>query len=192
MAEEEKIRKIADLRELLEERAKNMETELEGLRALLDFINTLLLEKSFKKVNEIAKPATREVPEAPPPAEPPTEEAKVVPLKTAAGELLANLYAEDGSMRIVPAEDKKFNVNTPPFSAFLVERVLVRMQDSDKEAVQRGEIMPDQAFSFNVEKDGDTIHSITIRNAAPTRERELRSAIRWTLEKMHEKVKGSA
>jgi len=189
--EEERIKKIAELRELLEERVKNLESELEGFRVLLDFINNLLLEKSFKRVEEIAKPP--EV--APPPPTPPlpAEHRKVIVilLKTGAGELLANLHIDDGSMRIVPESDKKFNVNTPPFTAFLVERILVKMQESDQEASRRGEMMPNEVLSFNIEKDGDIIREITIRNITTQREREVRSAVRWTFEKMYEKMKTS-
>ena len=189
--EEERIKKIAELREVLEERVKNLESELEGLRVLLDFINNLLLEKSFKRVEEIAKPP--EVAPSPPTPPLPAEQRKVtvVPLKTGAGELLANLNIDDGSMRIIPDPDKKFNVNTPPFTAFLVERILVKMQESDQEAARRGEIPSNQILTFNVEKDGDVIREISIRNIAIQRERELRSAIRWTFEKMFEKMKGS-
>ena len=56
MTEEEKIKKLAELWTLLEKRVKEMETELDGLRALLDFVNAALVEKSFKR-GEIAKPA---------------------------------------------------------------------------------------------------------------------------------------
>jgi len=189
--EEERIKKIAELRELLEERVKNLESELEGLRVLLDFINSLLLEKSFKRVEEIAKPP--EVAPSPPTPPFPAEHRKVmvIPLKTGTGELLANLHIDDGSMRIVPDPDKKFNVNTPPFTAFLVERILVKMQESDQEASRRGEMMPNEVLSFNIEKDGDIIREITIRNIIAQRERELRSAVRWTFEKMYEKMKTS-
>jgi len=53
--EEERIKKIAELREIMEERAKNLDAELEGLRSILDLISDLLLEKSFKRVEEIVK-----------------------------------------------------------------------------------------------------------------------------------------
>ncbi|OYT47076.1 hypothetical protein B6U79_04665 [Candidatus Bathyarchaeota archaeon ex4484_231] len=73
--EEEKIRKIAQLRETLEERVKTLETELDGLRALLDFINDLLIEKSFKRAEEIAKPSVP-APEVKPKPAPPREQAR--------------------------------------------------------------------------------------------------------------------
>ncbi|MCW4019742.1 MAG: hypothetical protein NWF14_00715 [Candidatus Bathyarchaeota archaeon] len=189
--EEEKIKKIAELREILEGRVKSLESEIEGMRTLLEFINNLLLEKSFKRAEEIAKPVPPKPAELPPQPAPPKKRVRTVPLKTGAGELLANLNIEDGYMRIVPAEDKTFNVNTPPFAAFLIERILVKMQERDQELVRQGKLKPDKAFSYEVQKDGEVLQEITIRNFAAQREREIRSATRWTLEKMHEKVQSS-
>ncbi|RJS76316.1 hypothetical protein CW712_02025 [Candidatus Bathyarchaeota archaeon] len=188
--EEEKIRKIAQLRETLEERVKTLETELDGLRALLDFINDLLIEKSFKRAEEIAKPSVP-APEVKPKPAPPREQARTVLLKTGSGEPLANLYIKDGQMRIVPMENKVFNVNTPPFTAFLVERIFAKMREKDQELVNQGKLVPEKAFSYKIRTDGKIIKEIIIRNFVPQREREIQSATRWTLEKMYEKTRGS-
>ena len=66
--EGDKIKKIAELRVLLEKRLKEMETELDGLRVLLDFVNEALVEKGFKRA-EILKPTPT-----------PTAEGEVLPL----------------------------------------------------------------------------------------------------------------
>jgi hypothetical protein len=189
--EEEKLKKIAALRELLEDRAKNLEAELEGLRILLDFINDLLLEKSFKRVEEIGRPA------APKPLEAITEQTiskesiKVIPLKTSSGILLANMFIEGNSIRIVTSTEEKFDINTPPFTAFFVEKILSKMREADQDLVKKGEVLPNGILNFNIEKEGDIIREIIIRNVNPQREREIRSAIRWTLEKMYEKMKST-
>ncbi len=188
MAEEgkkEKIKKIAELRTRLAKRIEDMETELEGLRFLLEVIDDTLIEKGFKRA-EIIKPAPTPLETVPPP--PAKEYERSIPLKTVAGDLLANLYVEKDSMRIVLAEDKSFDVNTPPFTSFLVERVLAKMQEKDREASSTGEITPDKILSYNIIRDGDIIREITIRNIRPNRSRELKSSIRWTLEKMYEKM----
>lgn len=184
--EGEKVKKIAEFRTLLEKRVQEMKTELEGMQALLEFVNATLLEKGFKKA-EIKKPvSTSIISEVPPPA---MEYEESIPLKTVAGDLLANLHVAKNSMQVVPAEDKEFNINTPPFMSFLVERVLAKMQEKDREAAGTGEIAPDRIISYNIARDGDTIREITIRNIESERLRELKSTIRWTLEKMYEKMK---
>ena len=184
--EEEKIKKMVEFRTLLEKRIQEVETELEGLQVLLEFINTALLEKGFRRA-EIVKPT----PPVPPPMEvapPVIEYERVIPLKTVTGDLLADLHVGEESMRVVLAKDKEFNVNTPPFMAFLVERVLAKMQEKDREAVSRGEITPDKILSYHITREGDIVREITIRNITPDRSRELKSTLRWTLEKMYEKA----
>jgi len=195
--EEEKIKKMAEFRTVLEKRIREIETELEGLRALLEFIDAALLEKGFKRA-EIVKPTPPPTGVAPPPpptlpeVAPPVVEYEIaVPLKTVTGELLANLYVGEDSLRVVLTEDKEFNINTPPFISFLVERVLAKMQEKDREAVRTGEITPDKILSYNIVREGDIVREVTIRNIAPDRSRELKSTIRWTLEKMYEKMKTS-
>jgi len=197
--EDARIRKMAELRTTLDKRVKELQTELEQLRALLDFVNSALLEKGFKKP-EITKPTapasvTEEMaPPSPPPpikaeAAPPfLEHAQAIPIKTATGELLANLYIDEDSMRLVLAQDKQFTVDIPPFMAFLVERVLAKMQEKDRESAGIGEITPDRILSYEIIKDGDVIREVNIKNIGPDRARELKSTIRWTLEKMYEKL----
>jgi len=185
MAEEEKVKKMAEFRGLLEKRIEGMETELEELRVLLGFIDEMLLEKGFKRA-KIVKPVPAPTETVPQP--PAIEYEKSIPIKTVTGDLLANLYMEEDSMRIVLAEGKSFDINTPPFTSFLVERVLAKMQEKDREAAGTGEITPDRILSYNIIREGDLIREVTIRNIRKERLGELKSSIRWTLEKMYEKT----
>ncbi len=196
------MKKLAEMRTLLEKRMKETETELDWLRNLLDLVNQSLLEKGFKRA-EIAKPTQtppeeKAIPPTTPPAEtetsPPTvsEDQQAIPIKTTTGEMLANLYVDDDSMRVVMAEDKRFTVDVPPFMAFLVERVLGKMQEKDREAAGTGEIAPDKILSYTIVRDGDILKEISIRNIGQDRARELKSTVRWTLEKMYEKLKSAA
>ena len=197
--EAEKIKKIAELRTLLEERVTNMKKELEQWEALLDFVNTTLLKEGFKKAEIVKRPpppmpipAEEVAPPEAPTAQPPVlEYEKAIPLKTVTGDLLANLYVSEDSLRVVLAEDKKFDINTPPFRTFLLERVLVKMQEKDREAAGAGEIPPDKILAYNIAREGDILSEITIRNIRPDRSRELKSTIKWTLEKMYEKMTAS-
>lgn len=183
--DKEKIKKIAELRSLLEKRVDDLETELEGLRILLGFIDDTLVDKGFKRA-EIVKPVSTPKKAVSPPQD--LEYERIIPLKTVTGDLLANLYVEEDSMRVVLAEDKNFDVNIPPFTSFLVESVLAKMQERDREVASTGEITPDKILAYNITRDENLIREITIRNVRSERSRELKSAIRWTLEKMYEKM----
>lgn len=180
----EKMRKLAEFKSLLEKKIAEAEAELDNLKLLLEFVNKTLLEKGFKRA-EIAKPKPTETPVVPPVMEYET----AVPLKTVTGDLLANLYVSPSSMRITIAEDKTFNIKVPPFQQFLIERVLNKMQEKDRETVSKGELAPENIFSYELILDGDIIREIVIRNVTSERQRELKSSIHWTLEKMYEKIK---
>ncbi len=185
--EKEKIKKIAKLRAILEKRVEEMEAELDEMKTLLSLIDTTLIKEGFKRA-EISKPV-----QAPQKQETPTPpispQKKGVPLKTVTGDLLAQLYTEKDSMQIVLAEDKNFDINTPPFTSFFVERVLAKMQEKDKEDAKEGKLAPENTLTFNMKQDGNIIREITINNLRRERSRELKSSIRWTLEKMYERMK---
>jgi ribosomal protein L11 len=183
----EKIKKIAKLRAILEKRVETMETELDGLKTLLSLIDTVLIKEGFKRA-EISKPVQTAPKQVTPPP-PVTPQRKGVPLKTVTGDLLAQFYSEKDSVQITLAEDKNFDINTPPFKSFFVERVLAKMQEKDKEDANKGKIDPEKILSYNIKQDGNTLKEITIRNLRRDRSRELKSSIRWTLEKMYEKMK---
>jgi len=197
MSEEaEKIKKIVAFKKKLEKKVEGLESELNEQRLMLEAVDSILLEKGFKRA-EIAKtPVTAEVSpvkeealvELPPQLS--SEFENVIPLKTVTGEPLATLYIEQDSLRIVLAEDKDFNINTPPFTQFLVERVLAKMQEEDSELARSGQLTADKIFSYNIVQEGDIIHEMVIKNFDANRLRELKSSIRWTLEKMYEKTKG--
>lgn len=197
----DRMRKMAELRTTLENRVKELQTELEQLRALLDFVNSALLEQGFKKPeikSTASAPVTQERAPPQPPRPPETEvapismeHAQAIPIKTATGELLANLYTNDDSMRVVLAREKQFTVDTPPFMVFLIERVLTKMQEKDRESASVGETPPEKILSYEIVKDGDIVRELVVKNVGEDRGRELKSTIRWTLEKMYEKIKST-
>jgi len=195
----ERIMKLIAFKKKLEARIVEVDSELKELQATLETVNSILLERGFKQVKifkepigaEAVAPREGEAAGAPEPSsfQPEAESESVVQLKTVTGELLANLYSTEDSLRVVPAEGKRFDVNTPPFTHFLVERVLLKMQERDSEFVRAGQRAPEKIFCYNIVRDGDLIREIVVKNADPDRLRELRSSVRWTLEKMYEKMK---
>jgi len=186
--EKEKIKKIAKLRVLLEKRVEDMETELDGLKTLLSLIDTTLLKEGFKRA-EISKPVQTPPKQETPQPSPIKPQKKGIPLKTVTGDLLAQLYIEKDFMQVTLAEDKNFDINTPPFKSFFVERVLAKIQEKDREDASKGKIDPEKTVSYDIKRDGNILKEITIRNLRPERSRELKSSIRWTLEKMYERMK---
>jgi hypothetical protein len=189
------MKALVAFRQKLEKRLEELDAETKDVAATLETVNSILLEKGFKRgdIGEVNQ-APKE-PEEPHVEEKPAgyqggEPDNVIPLKAVNDESLAIIYIEQGSIHVLPDESKSFSVNTPPFNHFLVERIFAKMQEKDNELVRMGELTPDKMFSYNIVREGDLIREIVIRNVDEERLRELKSSIRWTLEKMYDKMKG--
>jgi hypothetical protein len=193
----ERIRRFIEFRERLEKKIEGAKAELKELQDTLETVNSILLEKGFKRADTIKMspesqatvPAEETEVEHEAPQESCASTENVMPLKTASGELLAVLYLTENSLRALPAADKNFEVNTPPFSQFLVERVLTKMQERDNELIRAGRLQPDCALTYSIIREGDIIREIFVKNVDSERLKELRSSIRWTLEKMFGKTR---
>ena len=187
----EKIKALVTFKEKLEKRIEKLNSKVKELEATLEVVNSILLEKGFKRgdMKEVALPTQAAVTIEEKPLQRAVETEGVIPLKTMSDEPLAIIYVNKDSLHVLPDESKRFKVSTPPFSHFLVERVLAKMQEKDNELVRMGQLTPDRMFAYNIICEGDLLREIVIRNADEERLRELKSSIRWTLEKMYEKTK---
>lgn len=193
------IATLARFRDSLEKKIERLDSEIKDLKATLEALNLILLEKGFKNAalkekesankrelqrrEEVVDKKTRLT------FRPTIENENVVPLKTNNDEPLAIIYTTENSIHVLPDESKNFKVDTPPFNSFLVERVLVKMQEKDAELVRMGQLTPDKIFDYAIIREGELIREIVLQNVDDVRLRELKSSIRWTLEKMYEKTK---
>ncbi len=194
----EKMKNMLALKKRLEEQLEKLDAETKEIQATLDAVNTILLEKGFKRGDIKEVPAVASTPkevvlpkeiEIPKPTAQYTETESVIPLKTMADEPLAIMYFEKQTIHVLPDESKNFNVNTPPFGNFLVEKVFMKMQEKDRELVRLGQLPAEKMFSYNIVREQDLIREIIIKNVDDERLKELKSSIRWTFEKMYEKIK---
>ena len=177
--EEEQIKKMAELKTYIENRIKELETELTNSRHILEIIDEELAEKSFKRL-EMPKPTL---------AIKVKEPKTMIMLKASSGTPLVNMATDKSSISITPAEGMIFDINTPPFQAFLIKKILDPMQTLDREAVSSGEIESEEAFSYNlILRDNDLKELIVKNYGDEKRLKELQTSIRWTFEKMHEKI----
>lgn len=176
------IKNLMDLRNYLEKRMQELEDEVEKLKALFKIVDEVIVTKSFRRAEAI--------PRIQPKIDTPTVKSwEEVPLKIASGTLLAIMRVSDEEIRIIPTESLIFDVKTPPFQSFLINRVLEAMRESDRKASERGEMTPDEILSYEVVKEGEVIKEIRIKKyGSEKRLREITSTSRWTLEKMYEKI----
>jgi len=195
----ENLKVLVNLKKKTEKKIENLNTEIKEANKLLDTVNSILIEKGFKRGDskdlKIQKDETKPERQVPLTEEKQTksrflESESVIPLNTMEDIPLAIIYANKEALHVLPDERKKFNVNTPPFYPFLVERVLEKMREKDEELVRVGELAIEKMFNYDIISENDLIREIVIRNVNEDRLRELKSSIRWTLEKMYEKTKG--
>jgi hypothetical protein len=205
----EKMKSLMAFKKRMEEQLEKLTEETKEIQAALDTVNGILLEKGFKRgdikevpekpvLNEVVLPTQEPEPpmvvvqrSTPHTQSQPVERESVIPLKTMAEEPLALIYFDKQGMHVLPDESKNFSVNTPPFQNFLVEKVFFKMQEKDAELVRAKQIGADKAFSYNVVREGEHIREIVIHNVDEERLKELKSSIRWTFEKMFEKLKSA-
>jgi hypothetical protein len=194
----DKLKALVNFKKKLEKRIEELEAEAKETTATLEAVNSILLEKGFKrgdikevKLQEGEKPSEVEeaISEAAVATLSTTEPESVIPLKTMNDETLAIIYVDKEVIHILPDERKNFSVEMPPFQQFLVERILEKMEEKDNELMKKRKLAPDKMFAYNIVREGDLIREIVIRNVDEERLKELKSSIRWTFEKMYEKTK---
>jgi hypothetical protein len=192
MGEEDRVRRLAELKAYLEKRTHDLEQELLKLKSLEDIVDVVLAEKSFRRV-EVPK---SHVPSTTSQVTPlPVVEAvlfQTVPIKTTSGVELADMQVNQNEVKVIPKPDMKFDSNAPPLRAFLIGRVLEPMKLKDKSALEAGQITEDKVLSYRVEQEGNVLRQIVVTNYGDERRlQELRSAISWTLRRMYERITGT-
>jgi ribosomal protein L11 len=180
--DEDIMKNLMDLRSYLEKKIHALEDEAVKLKTLFQIVDEVIVTKSFRRAETI--------PRTQPKIEAPTMNSwEEVPLKIAAGTLLATMLVSESEIRIIPTDSIIFDLNTPPFQSFLIKRVFEAMRDSDRKASERGDMTPDQILSYDIVKEGTVLKEIKIKQyGSEKRLREITSTARWTLEKMYEKI----
>ena len=184
--DQQSTRKLAELKSFLEKKIKQNEDELTSLRSYLEVVDTLLADRSFRKIEipanqiEQIKIATAAMSQPSP---------NNIPVMTNDGIRIASMLVERKGLHVTPEPDMKLDANSPPLRSFLVGKVLESMQAKDKEAAASGAIQPEAILGYSVEQDGGVLKGIQIENYGDERRLlELKNAIRWTFRRMYEKV----
>jgi hypothetical protein len=178
---ERSTKKLAEMKAYLEKKVVEDEEEIRTLRSFLEVIDTLLTERSYRRV-EVPKTLETTKKQEPPPQS----------IRTISGVVLADMHVDGPNLRVVPGEGMKFDTNTPPFRPFLLGKVLEPMQKKDEEAVRKGGLSPDRVLSFDVDQQGNLLKQLHVKNYGDdTRLSEIKNAVRWTFRKMYEKTVGT-
>lgn len=185
-SDQQLTKKLAEMKSFLERKIKQQEEEVSSLRSFLEVVDSLLAERSFRRVElnpelEAPRPKTERVP--PPPDS--------IPIMTTDGVRIASMTVGPTSLQVIPELNVNLDSNSPPLRSFLVAKVLEPMLTKDKESATAGSLSPDNMVDYDVEQEGGRLKAIVIRNYGDDRRLlELKNAIRWTLRRMYEKTAG--
>ena len=175
------------MKSFLERRIKQQEEEVNNLRSFLEAVDSLLTERSFRRVEirPTVEAATAKTEPAPPPSD-------SIPIMTTDGVRIASMSVGPHSLEVIPESTVNLDSNSPPLRSFLVAKVLEPMLTKDKEAATAGSLLPDNMLTYDVEQEGGRLKAIVVRNYGDDRRLlELKNAIRWTLRRMYEKTPGA-
>lgn len=183
-SEQELTKKLAEMKSFLERRIKQQEEEVASLRSFVEVVDSLLAERSFRKV-EIS-PAAEQPAQAKAMPRVPSDS---IPIMTTDGVRIASMVSDQGELHVIPEPGLILDSDSPPLRAFLVGKVLDPMQAKDREAAAAGTLPPEKILSYNLEHQDRSLRAIHIQNYGDDRRLlELKNAIRWTLRRMYEKT----
>lgn len=182
---DEMVKMLAETKSYLESRLQELNREVEYIKTILRLIDEALSSRSFVSAAELRREAPQE--EAPRPAVEPGRKIMEMRLSTRSGDQIALMQVYERGVIVKPLI--KLHSTTPPFRAFLVNRILEGFRKKDRDLVAKGEISESEAFSYEVVEDEEReLKEIRIYNYRDRdRLTELRGALRWTFNKMSER-----
>ena len=179
---EDQIRDILELKEWLTDEVEKRKSEIEKLKNNLAILDSVLKQSSFSKASSLKPNQERPIID---------RENSVIPIKrTGDNVVIANAHVTSKEVMIIPSDDVKLDIEMQPFKSFFLGRIIGGMESRDNLDVQNGKIDPDSVINCTINKDGNTIREILIKNY---RERERVSEIintaAWSFSRMIENSK---
>ena len=189
--ENERVKRLAEAKSYIQKRIDELESEVELLKLILSVIDTALSRESFTKAAELPREALREAPQAPPAEADLGAQVSEAAVTSRDGRELARLVVYEKGLVIKPLMD--LPVDSPPLRSFFIAKVLEGYKRKDEELVKAGEIPEDEAFDYEVAEEGGLVKEIIVRNYRERRRLdEIRSALRWTLNRVLERMGGAS
>ncbi len=190
MGEKENTQHLLEVRSRLQERLEALKTEITDLEAAIEKIDEFIVKQGFRRLS-IDPPRETVISEG---VENSLEASSVdeqaqSSIKSKNGTTLGVVIVQENVLRFQPSREFNFEVEMPPFQSFFIDRVLENMRKMDQERAENSEIELDEILTYEVSEDRGLIKSIEISNFRDERRMsEIRSSLRWTLDKMYDKI----
>jgi hypothetical protein len=175
---EENLKNILELREWISEEIEKREKEIEKFQQNLRILDSLVKQSSFSKASSlVSNNTTASNPQA----------SSIIPIKTSDNKILANLHLSNDELVIIPQDDIILDAETHPFKSFFIGRIIGGMESQDRLDVQNGKITQNAVISCLVNKDGNKIKEILIKNyGQKERVTEIINTVTWSFSRMIE------
>jgi len=177
MSAEPEIRKLLEIRDELKAKVERLQVELDDMRKVMAEIDKAIVKQGFRQPT-------------PEPEQVKPQEGGGSSIQAKDGTVLGRLAIDADTIVFTPREELGFLTSIPPFQSFLVDRVLANMRSTDEDRATRGEIDSKDILSYDVQAEGETIRSLVVHNYGGERRlREIQSSLRWSFDKMYDKLR---
>ncbi len=176
---EDELRNILELREWISEEIEKREKEVEKLKQNLRILDSLVKQSSFSKASSFIS--------SPGKCQPLQQTAAIIPMKTSENQIIANAHVTPEELVIIPTKEITLDVDIQPFKSFFLGRIIGNMEAQDNSDVQSGKIPQNSVISCFVNKDGNKIREILIKNyRQKERVNEIINTATWSFSRMIE------
>jgi hypothetical protein len=181
--DEADLKRLAEMKAYLEKKISDSERETERLRSMVEIVDSLLADKSFRRVK------IPTLTQAEPAADVRRQPSEIWPIATPEGTHLADVQMSESEITLVPDPKIRYDVTSPPLRAFLIARVLDPMHAKDEEFARTGQVNPALVLVYELQEEEGILKALRVRNYRDQgRLTELRNAMRWTIRRMYEKT----
>lgn len=208
---EDEVKKAAEMREWLEEKIAEVESELVRLKDMQSMVDSILRRTSFVPATELryyssSPPSSKAEKSSSAPsssssvgsemqsqvakgaASQPSEDSARELRRPKDGKLIATAIVSPEKIVITPAGDVRVSQTIPPFQNFFVNRIIKGYESKDQELVSAGKLEAASSIKFGVEETDGAIIRVTIENYRDkARLNEILNTINWAFTKMLEK-----
>jgi len=180
---EEQIRDILELKEWISEEIEKHQKDIERLEKNLVILDSVIKQSSFSKASSFVSNQEQKVAIL--------SDKTMIPIKRSTdNKIIANAHVTPDEVVIIPSEDVILDTETHPFKSFFLGRIIGGMENKDNLEVQNGKISEDAVINCIINKDGNKIREILIKNYRE-RERvnEIINTASWSFSRMIENSK---
>jgi len=177
---EEQIRDILELKEWMSEEIEKHQKDIERLEKNLVILDSVIKQSSFSKASSFVSKSGQKGDTL--------SDKTTIPIKRSVdNKIIANAHVTPDQVVIIPTDDVILDTETHPFKSFFLGRIIGGMENKDNLEVQNGKISEDAVINCIINKDGNKIREILIKNYRE-RERvnEIINTASWSFSRMIE------